>query len=249
MSSFSRSIVLALCLIGLFYALFFTVETEESSNLRKSEYFQAMLKAEPLIAAIHNYMGYNKSAPKQLDDLVPRFIDEIPDTGLDGCNRFKYVNYGASRIVNLWYDLGSRYGQPTAKKSQYPDGDPGHAILTFTIGAQDSVIDAKFDRMPKEFQTIEFDSEKWLAGKERIAMAPDLPEQYELSRMPRAILEKLLGAPDGVRVLRDAPWELRINCPRSLTERDVFFYWPTERYPEQIYGGNTELVGKWLYVH
>ena len=42
---------------------------------------------------------------------------------------------------------------------------------------------------------------------------------------------------------------LRINCPRSLTERDILFYWPGESYPEQIYGGNTELIGKWLYVH
>jgi len=247
MSVINKLIILILCIAGLYW-LVFNPTSEKSSNTRKADFFQASLKAEPLIEAIKKYSAVKKSAPKQLDELVPGFIGEIPDTGLEGCNRFKYVNYGASRVVVLWYDLGSRHGEPVSKKSQFPDGDPGHAIVTFTIGEGNYVIDAKFDRMPKEFQPIEFDPEQWLAGNERIAMASDLPEKYEISRMPRTVLENLLGQPDGVRVLRDAPWELRINCPRSLTERDVFFYWPSERYPQQLYGGNTELIGKWLYV-
>jgi len=248
MSPISKSILLVLCILGVSYWLLSGIMTEKSSAVRKTSFFQATLKAEPLIDAINKYTGTYKSAPKQLEELVPKFIDEIPETGLEECRRFKYANYAARQIAVLWYDLGSRHGEPIAKKSQYPDGDPGHSILTFTIGESDHVIDAKFDRMPKKFKTIDFDSEQWLAGEERIAMAPDLPEKYAISRMPRAVLEELLGRPDGVRVLRDAPWELRINCPRNLTERDVFLYWPTERYPEQIYGGNTELIGKWLFV-
>ncbi|MCB1869962.1 MAG: hypothetical protein KDI43_15970 [Gammaproteobacteria bacterium] len=248
MYTFNKLIVLLLCVAGLSYWLFSST-SEESSSMRKADFYQASLKAEPLIEAINKYAVLKKSAPKQLDELIPRFIKEIPDTGLEGCNSFKYINYGSGRIVVLWYDLGSRHGQPVSKESRYPDGDSGHAILTFTIGEGDHVIDAKFDRMPKEFQQTEFDSEQWLAGNGRIEMAPDLPEKYELSRMPRTVLESLLGHPDGQRVLRDAPWELRINCPRSLTERDILFYWPGESYPEQIYGGNTELIGKWLYVH
>ncbi len=216
--------------------------------MRKALYYQATLRAEPLIEAINKYVKANNSAPKQLNDLIPRFIAELPGTGLEGCKWFKYVDYGTSRVVVLWSDLGSRHGKPISKESQYPDGDPGHALLTFTVGESDHVIDAKFDRMPKEFQTIEFDAEQWRAGKDRIAMAPDLPDKYQINRMPSVVLEELLGPPNGIRVLRDAPWELRINCPRNLTERDIFFYWPTERYPEQIYGGNTELVGKWLFV-
>ena len=249
MSPISKFVMLLLGLTGLSYWLFFGASFENLAKVRRTDFFQASLKAEPLIEAINKYTAVKKSAPKQLDELVPLFIGEIPDTGLEGCNRFKYVNYGASRIEVLWYDLGSRYGQPVAKESQFPDGDSGHAILTFTIGGSDYVIDAKLDRMPKEFQSVEFDSEQWLAGKSRIAMAPDLPEKYAISRMPKTVLEEILGKPDGVRVLRDTPWELRINCPRNLTERDVFFYWPSESYPQQIYGGNSELIGKWLYVH
>lgn len=249
MSSINKFILLLLCLTGLSYWLIFDSSIEYSPNMRKTDFFQASLKAEPLIEAINNYTAAKKTAPKLLDDLLPLYIREIPDTGLEGCDRFKYFNYGSSRIVVLWYDLGSRHGQPVAKESQFPDGDPNHAILTFTIGEGDYVIDAKFDRMPKEFQTIEFDSELWRAGNNRIAMAPDLPEKYAISRMPRNVLEQVLGSPDGVRVLRDIPWELRINCPRNLTERDILIYWPSESYPQQIYGGNTELIGNWLYVH
>ena len=244
-----KYILLLLCLTGLSFWLIFKPLSDNSAHVRKAEFFQASLRAEPLIEAINKYSAVKKVAPNQLEGLIPLFIEEVPNTGIEGCDRFKYVAYGTSSIVILWYDLGSRHGQPVAKKSQYPDGDPGHAILTFTIGEANHVIDAKFDRMPKDFQPVEFDTEQWRAGRKRIAMAPDLPEKYAISRMPRTVLEELLGAPDGVRVLRDSPWELRINCPRSLVERDVLFYWPTERYPKQIYGGNTELIGRWLYVH
>lgn len=248
MSSVSKSILLLLCFSG-FAWLLLSPTSEKSLHARKADFYQASLRAERLIGAINSYTAKYKSAPLQLDDLVPGFIEALPDTGLAGCSSFKYVNYGSGRILILWYDLGSRQGQPVAKESHYPDGDPGHAILTFTIGEGDAVIDAKFDRMPKEIQSAEFDPELWISGNNRIAMAIDLPEKYELFRMPRSVLENLLGRPDGVRVLRDAPWELRINCPRNLTERDVLFYWPGERYPQQLYGGNTEMIGNWLYVH
>ena len=248
MATFYRSLAVAILFVALLYLLFFSSTTEEQGRVRKGQYFQATLRAEPLIEAIHSYTRYYHARPDQLSQLVPKFIDGIPDTGVAECDRFKYVNYRGSRVEILWYDLGSRDGLPMAKKSQYSDGDPGHAVLVFTLAGGDGVVGAKFDRMPKEYAAVEFDSEKWLAGRERIAMAADLPEKYELNRMPRSVLEKLLGHPDGVRVLRDTPWELRINCPRSLTERDVIFYWPTERYSEQLYGGNTELIGNWLFI-
>jgi len=45
------------------------------------------------------------------------------------------------------------------------------------------------------------------------------------------------------------PWELRINCPTGLLNHDSFVYWPTGEYPEHLYGGFTESVGRWVYVH
>lgn len=47
----------------------------------------------------------------------------------------------------------------------------------------------------------------------------------------------------------NAPWEVRVECSSGFLNWDVFFYWPTEDYPKQIYGGSTELIGKWAYVH
>lgn len=238
-----------LFLAGFSYWLVFDSSTQNRPDLRKADFYQVSLRAEPLIQAIDGYTADKKHPPRTLADLVPLYLGEIPGTGLDECDWFKYMNFGTSRIALIWYDLGNRHGAPMAKASKFPDGEQDHSILTFTIGENDHVIDAKFDRMPKGFQLIEFDKGQWLAGNNRIAMAPDLPEKYQISRMPRAVLEELLGAPDGVRVLRDTPWELRVNCPRTLTQRDIFIYWPTQSYPEQAYGGDSELIGKWLYIH
>lgn len=243
-----KSILLLLILVGVSFWLMFGRSTVISPDQRKTDLFQASLRAEPLIQAIRGYAIDKKRPPKQLNDLIPLYIAEIPETGLQGCNWFKYVNYADSSIVVLWYDLGSRHGKPVAKESRFSDGDLGHSILVLTIGANENVIDAKLDRMPKEFQPVEFDQAQWLANRNRISMAPGLPEKYAIENMSRPVLEDLLGKPDGERILRDTPWELRINCPRNLTERDIFIYWPTENYPAQIYGGNSELVGKWLYV-
>lgn len=47
----------------------------------------------------------------------------------------------------------------------------------------------------------------------------------------------------------EALYELRVYCPHPPLNFDCFFYWPSEDYPEYIYGGGTERIGKWAYVH
>lgn len=47
----------------------------------------------------------------------------------------------------------------------------------------------------------------------------------------------------------DAPWELRVGCSMSPLNWDVFYYWPTEKYPELSDGGWNEPIGNWSYVH
>ena len=80
-------------------------------------------------------------------------------------------------------------------------------------------------------------------------MALSLADTYRLHGMPRKVFESLLGPPDGSQVLHGTPWELRINCPTGLLNHDTFVYWPTGQYPEHLYGGKTESVGQWVYVH
>ena len=47
----------------------------------------------------------------------------------------------------------------------------------------------------------------------------------------------------------DVPYELRVNCSLGILNWDCFIYWPSESYPDNIYGGPTELINKWAYVH
>jgi hypothetical protein len=42
-------------------------------------------------------------------------------------------------------------------------------------------------------------------------------------------------------------YELRVKLER-LFKWDRVFYWPVEKYPNSIYGGDIEKIGKWAYV-
>jgi hypothetical protein len=43
-------------------------------------------------------------------------------------------------------------------------------------------------------------------------------------------------------------YELKVDLYRMFAW-DCFFYWPSEDYPDLIYGGGTEIINKWAYVH
>lgn len=57
------------------------------------------------------------------------------------------------------------------------------------------------------------------------------------------------GSANDFSALYETPWQLSIRCSVGNHDCDEFYYWPTEKYPEHIYGGQTEPVGKWFYVH
>ncbi len=44
-------------------------------------------------------------------------------------------------------------------------------------------------------------------------------------------------------------WELNVLCCIHPFNWDCFFYWPTQNYPGFIYGGWTERIDDWAYVH
>jgi hypothetical protein len=48
--------------------------------------------------------------------------------------------------------------------------------------------------------------------------------------------------------VKQAGWELRVPCSSDPLNWDVFFYWPTRRYPTFIYGGSVKRIGEWAYV-
>ena len=80
-------------------------------------------------------------------------------------------------------------------------------------------------------------------------MVRSLPQTLSLPGTDTNEVVTLLGRPEGSRILRNAPWELRINCSWGLLNWEVFFYWPTQQYPGYIYGGSVERIGNWAYVH
>ena len=220
----------------------------EPWSVRKTQLQTAGEEAQLVIDAIAQYVRFKGGPPKSLDALTPDHIRWIPEPGIPGCGNFKYLNFGSGKISTLWYDLGPGSGSPASQPAPSTIGDPRHAILLITLSPDDFVINARFERLPEDAGELEFDTEQWKQGSNRMEMALQLPDAVNLRKMPRSTLVEMLGPPDGSRILRDTPWELRIVCPKGLTERELFIYWPTGDYPDQIYGGTTEPVGSWVYI-
>ncbi len=221
----------------------------EPWSQRKIRFEQAAQVAQPLIAAIDSYFQETGRPPFSLKDVAPKFIQQIPATGLDECPAFDYRSFSSRPARLVWYDLGTRQGKPLKKPSRFPDGDPEHAIMVFALDTEGRVVSADIDRLPKGLKGVDFDSDKWKQNDARMLMALKLSDSYRMDGMPTKVFEELLGSPDGQRMIENVPWELRINCSTGFLNRDVFFYWPLQKYPPQIYGGAVESVADWAYVH
>ena len=240
---------LATAVAGVVYLVIAERDAAQDWGKRKLRFQEAAARAEPLILAITTYTSAVGQPPTTLADISTEYLEELPATGLEECSRFEYRSLTQKQGSIVWYDLGSRQGQPWSGHSRYGDGDPDHAILVFSLNSQGKITNALIDRMPKGREPDEFESVRWKEGGNRIGMALALSETYRLHGMPRSVFEPLLGAPDGHRVVQNAPWELRINCSTGLLNHDSFVYWPTQNYPQRLYGGNTESIGRWVYVH
>jgi len=242
-------LALAAAIAGILFLFWSGYDSQESWIDRNTRLQTAAEEAQLVIDAIGQYVQFKGKPPENLEALIPNHIRWIPEPGISECGGFKYLNFGQGIISVVWYDLGPHSGKPVSRLQSSVDGDPGHAILLITLNPDGAVIDARFERMPKNAGKLEFDPEQWRNGSNRMQMALQLPDYANLMRMPRSDLEKILGPPEGSRILRDTPWELRIICPKGLTERELFIYWPTGKYPDEIYGGTTEPVGGWVYIH
>ncbi len=218
--------------------------------LRRFAFDRAAERAGPLVAAIKAFERVEGRPPQSLTELVPAHLAAVPGTGLVEYPVFEYQRFADSGGSLLWWNMGSRHGAPMTGLWVYPDGDPDHAILALELNGRDVVVEARMDRMPPSTQERTFSSVTWRTeAQQRLHMVHDLAKKHDVRGKDRLAIEGLLGPPSGRRVLRDAPWELRIPCSSGPLNRDVFFYWPTERYPEQLYGGRAERIGRWAYVH
>jgi hypothetical protein len=203
----------------------------EPWSIRKLRFAIAAHRSEKLITAIHTYQQERGAPPDSLAALVPHYVAKIPRTGLAGHPDFEYQRFTNSQYSLIWYDLGSRNGLPKAGLWAYPEGDPEHAILAFTIDQSGRVVAARADRMPTIHQTNAFDAQLWRSNLHRIEMVQSLPKAIQLPGTDTNTVVALLGPAEGFRVLRDSPWQLTISCPWGFLNWDVFFYWPTQNYP------------------
>lgn len=53
----------------------------------------------------------------------------------------------------------------------------------------------------------------------------------------------------GTSLGQEASWELSVDCPVGFFKFDAFYYLPTERYPEDVFGGYLEPIKNWAYFH
>ena len=242
-------LVLVMAASGIAYLVLTAGNSATDREQRRILFQEAAIRAEPLIAAISAYTSASGNPPDSLTDIVPQYLELQPGTGLPACSNFEYRSLSHKPVLLVWYDLGSRQGQPLAGPGRYSDGNPDHAILVFTLDSQDKITSAMIDRLPEGREPLDFQTAPWIAGEKRIEMALALAETYRLHGMPRTVFEPMLGPPDGSRAVQGAPWELRINCPTGLLNHDAFIFWPTGNYPEHLYGGKTEPIGKWVYIH
>lgn len=224
-------------------------DAKESWAERKLRFERVAQTAKPLVAAIDGYVSETGRPPAGLVDVAPKYIQQIPATGLDDCPGFDYRSFSNRPARLVWYDLGSRQGKPMKKPAKFSEGDQDHAIMIFTLDSEDRIVNANIDRLPKGLKGVDFDAARWKQNDSRMLMALKLADTYRLAGMPSTVFEELLGTPDGGRKVENVPWELRINCSTGFLNRDVFFYWPSGKYPQRIYGGEVEAVTDWAYVH
>jgi len=209
-------------------------------------------RASPLISAIETFDLDNGSPPSALTDLVPKYIDELPQTRMMGYARYDYERFPIDKRKHelVWYDLGPSDHRRSGSPETYPDGDPGHAILVLILGAEERVSDIIVDRLPQEHALKQFEREAWQSGQGRIAMAPDLMNSVIWRGMSLTDIWTVLGSPSGRRLLSPR-WELLVKGAEDfLSGRsiDKLMFRPNGHYPESGFGLRVSRFKDWAYV-
>ncbi len=196
-------------------------------------------RAAKVITDIERYTVEHGAPPERIDDTA---------TSLAAYPTFSYTRFARrdARRTLWWYDMGPRYGRTGTSTWRYPDGNIAHAILAIELDGDDRVASAQGDRTSLDINTAVFDDDQWREKTgARQAMVAAVVRAIE--HASAADVRALLGAPDGERLLVDAPWELSVHTwPGGL---DLFFYWPTRHYPPVLDKRSVIAVGDWAYAH
>ncbi len=75
----------ALCYLPLLFGGLFI-----GKKIRNSAFVDLANRSAPLVAGIHKYSDDHGSPPESLGDLVPKYISEIPETGIMAYSEYRY---------------------------------------------------------------------------------------------------------------------------------------------------------------
>ena len=242
-----KSLVFLLIIIA--YFSFFVMPTRV--KLEMSPFDKLAERSVYLVEAIKKFEQDKGKPPVNLLALVPEYLPKIPSTKISAYPYYEYniLEQKKKKQFVAGYDLGSRKGKE-AKYQFYNYGKKDHSIAVIHYDEDGEIEHFFLDRLPKKIQKKKFDSKKWKKDIDnRYQMIQDFRKNIFTENMTFKDLKKWLEEPDSVLELKQAPWELKICCLGSAFNWDVFFYWPTENYPQYIYGGNVEKIGTWAYVH
>ncbi len=79
------------CLCAVAFLIGFTMSGGSSWKIEREAYVEVAKRSRPLIDAIKAYEKEFGRPPGSLDQLVPRFISKMPDTGIGAVQHFEYL--------------------------------------------------------------------------------------------------------------------------------------------------------------
>jgi hypothetical protein len=205
-------------------------------------------RASSLVDAIHAYQHARGTPPPTLEDLVPDYLDEIPETGLGPYRPFKYaVHRPSSERAYHWYDLGSREGAETSDDKPWSKGDADHAALVLTTDHANRVSGVRLDRFPVAWEQRPFDPSAWEQERDRIAMARDVASALQLEGRALDEVEAILGLPDGEGFYLTPAWELEVSCG-AILDFDRLVYSPSGSYERFRGYYGISRIGDWALI-
>ncbi|MFT7461958.1 MAG: hypothetical protein ACI9EF_000292 [Pseudohongiellaceae bacterium] len=201
--------------------------------------------AAPLVDAIHSYQQAHGTPPATLLDLVPEYLDAIPDTRMG--QPFQYAVYRpTSERAYHWYDLGSREDVDTADESPFSEGDSDHGALVLITDHDKRISFVRLDRYPIMWEQRAFEGQSWREGTDRMAMARDVARALRVEGRPLNEVVAELGRPDGEGLYLTPAWELWVSGSFLMSEKLV--YSPSGSYDRFRASSGVRRLGAWALI-
>ena len=249
----SRRQVVMLFLIALIAIVMPYITAKGIYYIRTLAFYNLAKKSKPITNAIESYHKDHGKPPKSLDDLIPNYIDKVPGTGMIAYPDYHYIEMESRSSLKWWKLADIECGdsvelEPWKTGAWYPT-DYGANLIVF-FDTENLATDVKAENLLLNRVDGAFNQRAWKEfPNERINMVDDFLRNQQLVGKNKADVVELLGEPSGKGNRSNSTWELHVDCTSGGINFDVFFYWPSHEYPDEIYGGCVQRIEEWAYVH